>query len=161
MFFVRLYSYVSENVFSSVLIVHLQPNIFLFVRILQSSQQLTNHVVSICLTWRNNDGRCKLFVNSALSAMVDGFSKDFVIKSGSRVYLGGPPNQKRFVGLISHFNIWSHVLPTQVIAILGQRCGVERGDVIPWESFKINLGANINVVQDICSEQGTYQCTIS
>jgi len=120
---------------------------------------MTDSLLSLCLTWRNINGQCKLFVNSALVATVTDFSENFIIQPGGILHLGGRPSQfpERFIGNISHFNMWSYVLPTQVIAVLGQRCGIERGDVISWETFKNAVGSgDVEVVEDICPGQGVY-----
>lgn len=135
------------------------PNYCRFHRVLKPQQiKMADNLLSVCLTWSSHNGQCKLFLNSILAVKVTDFSKSFIIQPKGNVYLGGRPGQvsERFEGNISRLNIWSRVLPTQVIAALGQRCGVERGDVISWDTFKNRLGANVDIGQDICPRKSKY-----
>jgi hypothetical protein len=74
------------------------------------------------------------------------------IQPGGTLHLGG--RDKHYVGIISHFNVWSYVLPMQIITMVSQQCWVERGDVISWESFKNGLPGNVKVIKDVCPSQG-------
>lgn len=110
-----------------------------------------NTLTSLCFTWDKNTQKYKVYKNSMLQNTKP-ISNAQEIPKGGVFKLGG--GDKIFKGLISHFNMWSYVLPMEKIALISHRCRAERGDVISWEDFKGLGTSDVVVSEDICPERG-------
>ncbi|XP_031573116.1 uncharacterized protein LOC116307107 isoform X2 [Actinia tenebrosa] len=112
-----------------------------------------NTVISVCLTW-DKDKRCNVYKNSVLQDFKLTPSNTPEIPPGGTFALGGKKD-KIFKGFLSHFNMWSYVLPMETIALISHRCWAERGDVISWEDFKDGgpVSGVVHALEDICPER--------
>lgn len=103
------------------------------------------------MTWDKNSQRCKVYKNSVLQNLPT-ITDTLEIPPGGTFQLGGKKD-KIFNGFLSHFNMWSYVLPMEDIALISHRCWAERGDVISWEDFK-GGGPDVVPVEDVCPVRG-------
>lgn len=94
----------------------------------------------LCITWKNDGGELKCFVDGSIKRTLTGFKNEAVINSGGvlifgqrQATVGGGFDQTRcLVGFMSHVNMWNSVLPIFSLAEMATGFGTEKGNVIAW-----------------------------
>ncbi|KAL9978819.1 hypothetical protein ACROYT_G016385 [Oculina patagonica] len=104
----------------------------------------------ICVTWENTQGVWKFYKDGFLDGMGSGACLNHVIEDEGILMLGQNQGDLRedkcFIGMLAHVNIWDHVLTQENITALSQSCLTGIGNVLKWLDFKKGLQGNVTVV---------------
>ncbi|XP_070546223.1 uncharacterized protein [Ptychodera flava] len=112
----------------------------------------------VCFTWSSGDGHWQYYHNGALTKSGRGFQTDKSVKSNGYLVLGqeqdaiggGYDKNQALVGSFTHFNMWSRVLPEDVISELERKCSL-RGDVFAWNIGHLYVEGDVSMqVETIC-----------
>ena len=102
------------------------------------------------MTWENTAGSWNFYKDGILNETGSGASNGYVIEGGGVLMLGQNQgdlqDDKCFIGLLAHVDIWDHILPQGNITALFQSCLLGMGNVLKWSDFKHGLQGNVQVV---------------
>lgn len=102
------------------------------------------------MTWENTQGFWQFYKDGILDKTGPEASPGHVIQDGGLLMLGQNQGDfqedKCFIGMLAHVNIWDHVLTTDNITELSQSCLSGMGNVLKWLDFKQGLQGNVTLV---------------
>ncbi|XP_070541664.1 neuronal pentraxin-1-like [Ptychodera flava] len=112
----------------------------------------------VCFTWSSGDGHWQYYHNGVLTKSGRGFQSGNGVKSSGYLVLGqeqdtvggGYDTNQALVGSLTHFNMWSRVLPADVISELERNCSLV-GDVFAWNIGDLYMEGDVSMeIGDIC-----------
>ena len=98
----------------------------------------------ICFSWKNSDGKYKVYKDGVVVKTGTGFKKGYLIKGGGSLVLGQEQDKlggsfdssQSFKGSLTNLNVWSYVLPEGEIKEMSNCCRAgPEGNVYMWENF--------------------------
>lgn len=104
---------------------------------------MDKHWHHLCITWENNGGEFKFYVDGSLKRVKTAFKSGAVIKGGGVLIIGqdqdtvggGFEIQQSLAGLVSHMNMWDFVLRTFALVDMATGFGTETGNTVAWRDI--------------------------
>ncbi|KAL9960797.1 hypothetical protein ACROYT_G034299 [Oculina patagonica] len=104
---------------------------------------MDKHWHHFCITWENNGGEVKFYVDGSLKRVKTAFKSGAVIKGGGVLIIGqdqdtvggGFEIQQSLAGLVSHMNMWDFVLRTFALVDMATGFGTEAGNTVAWRDI--------------------------
>ncbi|RMX52797.1 hypothetical protein pdam_00012209 [Pocillopora damicornis] len=102
---------------------------------------LDKHWHHACVTWTNNGGEFKFYIDGSLMRVVTGYGNGDVIRGGGILIfgqeqdnLGGSFDAKQsLVGFLSHLNLWNFVVHSFALVDIATGSGTENGNTVAWK----------------------------
>ncbi|CAL9692752.1 unnamed protein product [Knipowitschia caucasica] len=111
----------------------------------------------LCISWESSSGATTVFFDGRRS-LTKIYQKNHHVRSGGIVIIGQDPDDylgsfdydQSFVGEISDINLWSKVLPDNVIREMANTGKTsQNGDVIDWSEANLETTGRVDIVQRV------------
>ena len=102
---------------------------------------LDKHWHHACVTWTNNGGEFKFYIDGSLMRVVTGYGNGDVIRGGGILIFGQEQDnlggsfdaQQSLVGFLSHLNLWNFVVHSFALVDIATGSGTENGNTVAWK----------------------------
>ena len=104
----------------------------------------------VCLTWNNSAGTWNLYLDGALRGSGSGLGTGLSLHGRGRLVLGQDQDNfsKSFIGNITQFNLWDHVMEQATIKNMSRYCDKNQtiGNITFWSEFRMNITGQAQII---------------